>query len=285
MASRTLRADDGLPARKSGPWARHKLFRDSYNTGMFSTGMKKIWPARAFIDLMAGPGLCKIESDGTEFDGSPLIALKTKDAFDTVVLVENEQALVDALKVRVVAGDCRPSPVIIQGDCNTPTVIDQVRSAVPPGALTLAFLDLIGLNIAFTTIQRLTAGRKCDLIITFPEMDIIRNALRVVDGDTDEEQEADWEAFFGTPAWRKVIEQWRHDPRGERVSEPLIRFYTTQLATLGYQTDASLPSMRNLKGRSIYRLVFASKDARGIDFWKKTSAASQSGPDLIDLMQ
>jgi hypothetical protein len=57
------------------------------------------------------------------------------------------------------------------------------------------------------------------------------------------------------------------------------------LATLGYLTDASLRSMHNSRGRSIYRLVFASKDERGIDFWKKTSAASPSGPDLIDLMR
>jgi hypothetical protein len=49
-------------------------------------------------------------------------------------------------------------------------------------------------------------------------MDNIRNALRVQDGDTDEEQEADWDAFFGTPLWRDVTNEWRRDPRGERVT-------------------------------------------------------------------
>jgi hypothetical protein len=118
MSNTALRATDGLPARKSGHWAREKLFRVGYYTQMFATGMKNAWSTRAFVDLMAGPGLCKIESDGAEFDGSPLRALKAKDPFNIVVLVEDDQALVDALKARTAAPDCRPTPVIIPGDCN-----------------------------------------------------------------------------------------------------------------------------------------------------------------------
>lgn len=284
MSSATLLASDGLPARRSGEWARQKLFRVGYYTEMFATGMKNLWPERVFVDLMAGPGLCKIESNGTEFEGSPLIALKVRDPFNTVVLVESDPALAGALRARTADPACRPTPVIIAGDCNEARSIDQVRSAVSPNALMLAFLDLIGLNIAFVTIQRLAANRRCDLIITFPEMDIIRNALRVQEGETDQEQEADWDAFFGTPLWREVTRQWSRERRGERVTAPLIRFYEGRLATLGYLTDASLPPMLNSKRRSIYRLIFASKDSRGIDFWKKTSQASPNGPDLLDLM-
>ena len=51
----------------------------SYFSSIFNGGMKKFWATRAYVDLFAGPGLCKERGSGTEFPGSPLIALNCKN--------------------------------------------------------------------------------------------------------------------------------------------------------------------------------------------------------------
>jgi three-Cys-motif partner protein len=92
-------ASDGLPARVSGSWIETKHhYLDRY-CGIFSKGMKNRWPKRVFIDVMAGPGLCKIRDTGSELDGSPLIALN--HPFTDFVFVESDPSLCEALKKRV----------------------------------------------------------------------------------------------------------------------------------------------------------------------------------------
>jgi len=136
----------------------------------------------------------------------------------------------------------------------------------------------------FHTIRQLTTGRKFDLIITFPEMDLMRIGYAVVLGEADFEQQDDWDVFFGTAAWRDILAAWELDRQGERLTAPLLRFYTQRLETIGYQCDTALPAMQNSKRRSMYRLVFASRDPRGLDFWQKSRSADNGMPSLIDLM-
>lgn len=81
-------AADGLIARESGEWAGDKLFYVARYMDIFTGSMKNKWAHRAYIDLMSGPGLCVVPSTGREFDGSPLLALKTKTPFTDVLLVE-----------------------------------------------------------------------------------------------------------------------------------------------------------------------------------------------------
>lgn len=66
---------DGLPVLVQGSWSRDKLYFLSYFISLFNGGMKYKWPTRAFVDLFAGPGLCKDRNTGAEFLGSPLEAL------------------------------------------------------------------------------------------------------------------------------------------------------------------------------------------------------------------
>jgi hypothetical protein len=42
---------------------------------IFSQGMKRRWPHRVYVDLLAGPGRRVDRDTGEEFDGSPLLAL------------------------------------------------------------------------------------------------------------------------------------------------------------------------------------------------------------------
>jgi three-Cys-motif partner protein len=260
-------ASDGLVARDSGEWASDKLFYVGRYMAIFAGGMKNKWPRRAYLDLMSGPGRCLVLDTGREFDGSPLLALKTKEPFTDVILVEAEPILAAALRQRTHAAGLRPSPVIVSADCNELAVIDDLRGRVNRGTVTLTFVDLLGMNVTMATLRRLTMNLPMDLIITFPEMDVVRNWQAAVSDDP--EHAVRFDEFFGATGWRSAIAQTKP---GEREADAMIRFYGQQLQDLGYHVSVLPLTMKNSRGGTLYRPIFASRHATGTKFWTEISA-------------
>jgi hypothetical protein len=62
---------DSIPARVVGDWSEDKHYYLGHFIEIFSTGMHKKWPSRAYIDLFAGPGVCMFRKTGRITDGSP----------------------------------------------------------------------------------------------------------------------------------------------------------------------------------------------------------------------
>src|SRR5438105_13937959 len=90
---------DGLPVRLSGDWVRRKHhYLDRY-CRITATGMKNKFTERVFLDVMAGPGTCKIKGSSEELPGSPLIAMKHE--FTKFVFVESDSKLATALEKRL----------------------------------------------------------------------------------------------------------------------------------------------------------------------------------------
>jgi three-Cys-motif partner protein len=260
-------ASDGLPARDSGEWAREKLWYVERYIGIFNQGMKKRWPDRAYLDLMAGPGRCVVTATGAEFPGSPILALQSKVPFTQAVLVEQHPVLHAALVTRCHAPGLQPVPLIRQADCNSAEVVDVIRERVKPSStLAFCFIDLLGFDVASETVNSITAGRRIDLVITFPQQDITRNAT-LSDG-----QEERWDSFFGCKEWREIIVRCRAGKLRRRVDLELTLFYARRLETLDYSVDLLHDAIRNTQNAPLYRPLFASKHARGSDYWKKISA-------------
>jgi len=69
-----LSATDGLPVRDSGEWAKRKLHYLKNYCGITTASMRDKFKL-IYLDVMAGPGLCKIDKTQEEFHGSPLVAL------------------------------------------------------------------------------------------------------------------------------------------------------------------------------------------------------------------
>src|SRR5947207_15975501 len=87
-----LSASDGLLARKSGEWAKRKHYYLNNYCGITTVSMRSRFKL-VFLDVMAGPGLCKIEETGEEFPGSPFVALQHD--FSEYIFIEADAALVD----------------------------------------------------------------------------------------------------------------------------------------------------------------------------------------------
>jgi three-Cys-motif partner protein len=86
--------------------------------GIFNGSMKGKWAGLTYVDLFAGPGKCIVEGTEEELDGSPLLALRTKVPFDTVLLVEEDAASHAALDERVRNHSRASSAEVLAGNCN-----------------------------------------------------------------------------------------------------------------------------------------------------------------------
>ncbi|HEY3303588.1 MAG TPA: three-Cys-motif partner protein TcmP [Candidatus Binatia bacterium] len=136
-----IRASDGLRARKAGHWTEEKLtylrkYLEALMTAMAPKRTTGVWNKLFYIDPLCGSGKCR--SGTHEFDGSPLIALGIRPAFDHLYLSDRSAHNISALKKRI--SDADVSRVSCEvGDCNV--VIDKIVRKIPERSLGIAFID------------------------------------------------------------------------------------------------------------------------------------------------
>jgi three-Cys-motif partner protein len=246
-------AGDGLPARQVGIWSAEKLTVVGRYMGIVTGGMSGRWDGLTHVELFPGPGRCVVEETGEEIPGSPLLALGTKKPFDRIVCVEADPVAYEALQRRVDMHERRKTVKLILGDCNE--VIDEVLAEIPQRHLALVFIDPEGVKgFEFSTVQHLT-GRNTDFIILFPQnMAINRNRDK-------------WRAAppGETPLDKLVGPNWRQH------REPEVQQFMDRLEGLGYLVEGAGINFSNSRGLRLYYLLFASRSATGIKFWRKVT--------------
>jgi len=270
MAEQEQLGSDGLVARDSGVWAKEKLYYLEHYLDIFSVGMNKKWAGKLYyVDLFAGPGKCRIRETEEEIDGSPLIALKFN--FAKYFFVESDEKYCRALEARVKARapEKYKDVEIIQGDCNHE--IEKIK--LPPSSLGLAFIDPTGVSsLAFETIRKLAHDRKIDLIINFPEGMGIRMNLHQY---TQKERNA-LNRFMGSAIWqerrRQVLTSF------DEMCTEIANEYLTNLKSLGYlAVNSDWIPVKTDQNTLLYYLLFASKNPRGNDFWRKITKIDPHG--------
>ncbi len=250
-------AEDGLPSQGVGEWAATKYGRIRlYIEATRAVRAKYLPPVgnggAAYLDLFAGPGRARIRDQPETVAGSALIAVEHIDApFTRIILCDLDPENVHALTERT-KNDHRVA--IVQGDCNAE--IDRLVALVPPHGLNIALIDPFGPTpMKWSTIARVAAVKRMDLLIHFPTGAIKRNFYHPGFDHTLDE-------MLGTPAWRSRVLSAEHVPK-------LIDVLHEQLVELGYASERvkTLPVKAD-KNLLLYHLVFASKDARGTAIWK-----------------
>ena len=257
---------DGLPVIVQGSWSRDKVHFVGYFADIFNAGMKKRWPARAYVDLFAGSGRCMDSDSREEFDGSPRRVLQCPTPPTHFFFNDIEDEFVHALRQRQRASFPAADVSYTVDDCNK--AVTEIRDRIPTGALTLAFIDPWSYEVNFDAIETLTKGGPTDLIVTFHTFAIKRNAKHEI---------AEVDRFLGSDTWRE-----EYFSSIGNVSEPptyvLIETFRQRLKNrLRYGFFGEPEPIRNTMGAPIYYLLFASRDERGLDFWRKASARTRSG--------
>jgi three-Cys-motif partner protein len=261
-------AQDGLPARVVGRWSEEKLYYVARYVDIFTTGMKDRWPRRVYIDLFSGPGICVLDDSGQEIKGSPLVALSARYPFTAAYLNDLDRLATEALRSRL--APVRDVDITIANlDCNA--AAREAGKVLPLDAsdtLGLAVVDPTAFQISLESLAAMTRERKIDLIIT-----LMTGHLRRFIAEPAFEPALD--PFFGSSKWRSLVDL---RASGARITyRRLLDFYEDQLRSIGYTHVDDDARILNTRGRTIYHLVFATKNERGADFFKKISQRRFSG--------
>jgi three-Cys-motif partner protein len=200
-----------------------------------------------------------------------LIAANAPKPFSKILACEKDPQLCHACKTRLVSFGASAQCDVFRGDCNV--CVEQIASRIPDGALTLAFIDPTGLHARFDTIARLSQRGRVDLLVLFADRnDIVRNV------DLYEHQGADsnLDQVLGPDSnWRDAWKQLTNRT-APNISKMFADIYKNQLKRhLGY-IECAEKTMSSAQGPK-YRLMYASKHERGLEFWHKITKKDVHG--------
>jgi three-Cys-motif partner protein len=257
--------DDGMYIPTVGKQSSDKHYFLTRYIDIFTTAITGKWNSLHYIDLFAGAGIEKLRGSEEMEWGSPMIAARAPKSFDRLHLCELNPQKYQALKKRV--SEIRPDSQILNGDANDE--VHKIAKEIPPGTLSLAFLDPYGLELDFETLKVL-AAKRADLIIFFPDrLDIIRNWKHYYYEDSN--SKLDRHLGLGAQ-WRSVLD---NAPPNSRV-EILRKFYVQRLKEkLGFQHVEH--ERITSQGRPLYYLIFCSRSECGAKFWRDISRNKPNG--------
>lgn len=268
----SILASDGLPARPSGEWIRRKHHFLRRYCHITATGMKNVFRNRIYLDVMAGPGICKIRETGEEMPGSPLIAQDYE--FTKFVFVEADPVLADALKERIARHPRATQATVICDDWADLAVSGRLCF----DGLVVAFVDPTGISQMPWHAMRclLQINSKIDLLVTLQyAMGITLNVYQYLESAPTQETALD--KFLGESDWRG----WDRPTNDSAFTERVLSRYLEKLASLGFvvSRQITVPS----KGPPLYRLALFSRHPKADEFWRKIIAVDENGQREFDL--
>ncbi len=151
--------NDGLTMPEVGEWSKKKYSLVYEYDCLFSTGMKKNWQQRVYIDLFSGAGKARLRNSEKCVNTSALLSLLVKDKFDKYIFCDIDGNNIEALKTRVKAIHSEDNIVYLQGDANE--LASEIIENIPTPStnnktLSFCFVDPFSLNIKFDTIKKLS---------------------------------------------------------------------------------------------------------------------------------
>lgn len=264
-----LQAKDGLPARKSGKWAKRKHHYLKNYCGITTVSMCNKFKL-VYLDVMAGPGLCKMEETLEEFPGSPLCALEHD--FAEYILIEDDAKLAHALKTRI-EGHPKAHKVKIIGE-NWIKVVEAGRLKFDASTLVVAFVDPTGVSqIPIAAMRKLAANPRIDLLVTIQHrLGIVWNTPQY---RKDRSGQTALDEFLGDQEWHKWDDR---DP--SEFGRLAVDHFCKKLQKEGFigTRQVSIPEVNPL-----YRFTMFSRHKCGEDFWQKITKIDEKGQRELGL--
>jgi three-Cys-motif partner protein len=259
--------EDGLVTRLVHTHSKKKARKVGFYAHVVSKGMAFKWGGRLWwIEFHSGPGqLFEIETCEV-LPGSPLSALDVPTPFAGYVFVEFDPLCADSLRKRTAAFR---NVTVVEGDANSPEVLDRIRATVPTSALAVFYADPEDLDdFDFETIKFITARyAHPDWLINFPTSGVVRY---LTSGGDD--QRAVSLLDMERPAELVAVKEGR--TWGPQVST----YFQRRLEALGYTCNYE-PIHLDSNNVPIYDLFIATKDTTGraLDFFDKACGIRADG--------
>lgn len=255
-----------------GKWSVEKLDLLSKYLNAYTNIMQaQTWCRNGYyyIDAFAGSGKPKSKDEERYVDGSPLVALKIKKPFKSYIFIEKEDWRVKKLQ-RLKTEFKNASIEIKQGDCNK-VIIDTIVPNIRYENFNrgIIFLDPFGMDLDWTTIQKVAETRALEIFLNFPVMAINRSILLNNPDKLTEERIEKMNVFWGSKDWMGDIYKETPDlfeeKRIEKVSqtgETLGSFFQKRLKEAFPEVTFPLV-MKNSLNAPLYCLFFAGHNKTG----------------------
>ncbi len=255
---------DGLPVRKSGEWAERKHHYLNNYCGITTVSMRKKFKL-AYVDVMAGPGRCKIDKTNEEFPGSPLVALNHD--FAEYIFIEENPELADALKKRI-SNHPKASQVTILTE-SWIKVVDDRRLKFNNSTLAVVFVDPIGISeVPMSAMKKLANNPRIDLLVTIQyRLGIVRNLPQYLKSQSNQTA---LDSFLGDRNWR----EWKTGDFGE-FGRLAVEYFCDK-----FQNEERFIGTRHVpipENNPLYRFTLFSRHTCGEDFWNKILKVDEKG--------
>jgi three-Cys-motif partner protein len=225
--------------------------------------MRKKWRL-TYLDVMAGPGLCKIKESGEEFPGSPFVALDYD--FHKFTFIEDDPQLADALKQRLAKHPKAGLASVIAG--NWVELAEEGRLCFSDDTLVVAFIDPTGISqVPMRAMLQLTKNKRIDLLVTIQHsLGITWNVpqyVRSASGQTA------LDAFLDSGSWRN----WKWKDASD-FALMAIDAFSQRIQDEGFigTRHISVPSEQPL-----YRFTLFSRHSLAEKFWNEVLKIDETG--------
>lgn len=271
ICSETKSVSDGKSVRCIGDWGKDKIYYLTQYFGIFATGMKNKFSGKLnYLEICSGPGRCICRETGEEIDGTPL-AIINHDSFKDLskaFFIDYSDEVVDTLNDRIKARGLSEKVKAYKGDYHDTSSLDIVLNQLPKNGLTLVLIDPTDCSLPFETVKYIAnkLGRVDFLINVAIYTDLGRNAKNVALKGYDKNK---YNNFLGDNFFDKedIIELIKTG-KDQEVRIKFREAYMNSLKSIGYQ-HFDLKTIG-----SYYDLLYTSKNAKGIEFWKKATKYS-----------
>jgi three-Cys-motif partner protein len=176
VLSLCYRAAVPLEYDEIGIWSEVKLAIIREYAAAYTRILSKKPLKTLYIDAYAGAGKHVSRATSELVDGSPLIALNTRPAFDEYHFIDADADR--AAELRRIKGE-RDDVFVYEGDCNR-ILLEQIlpRAKYTDFRRALCLLDPYNIDLRWEVIEAAGQMTSVELFLNFMIMDINRNALR-----------------------------------------------------------------------------------------------------------
>lgn len=255
---------DGLLVRKSGERAKRKHHYLNNYCGITTVSMRSKFKM-VYLDVMAGPGRCKIEGTNEEFPGSPFVALNHD--FSEYIFIEEHQESVNALKLRL-ANHSKTRKIKIIPE-NWIDVVESGRLQFDASTLVVAFVDPTGISqVPLSAMKKLADNPRIDLLVTIQyRLGIVWNAPQYLKAKNNQTA---LDNFLGDQNWRA----WEDKEPGE-FGRLAVEYFCDK-----FQKEEGFIGTRHVsipENNPLYRFTLFSRHPLGESFWLKILKTDERG--------
>lgn len=228
--------------------------------------MRARFPQRVFIDLFCGPGRIEVKDEGFTRLGGAAVAwvhsTRGPAPFTKCIVGDLDPERSSACEQRLFA---LGAPVhALAGPAEL--TVHEALAQVPPGALTLAFLDPYNLShLSWTVIRALAQLKRVDFAVHFSTSDLFRNVRADFLKESPRFDSA-------APGWRQAI-----DPvalaRGD-ADEQFFDYWCGLVRGLGFTISERIPLVRADRNAPLYHLVMFSRNPGAVRVWSDVAQGS-----------